>query len=193
MKGEPMTETKEQYRLEDLTPGQQIPEAVYKYFLDIATPDRVPSATIWRAYKRHGVLTGGGFLAGILQRTENGRDLYPAFGTHGDGPERKYYYLGLSGRALYSWRACIRTWPETEEERAARYRKIDELRAEGCTESDLADYYDMHPCYDPTGRGYCAECGAVMKESEAAREVYGWESPDAYREGLDADPEDPET
>ena len=181
-----------QYSLENLTPGQEIPEEVYSYYLNAATPIRLPRKTLWRAWQRHGIATETGYLMGQARRSENGRALYPAFGRSSRANGEAFYYLGLSGETARSWRALIRSWPETAEEQAARYRKIDELRAKGWTDSDLADYYDMHPHYDPKGYGICAECGAVISESRADREIYGYEDPDSWQDIPD-DPEDPET
>ena len=182
----------EQYRPEKLTPGQQIPPEVYAAYLTIGRPKRLPYQTAFRALKKRGIETSVGFLADIPQRTENGRPLFPAFGRTSKSQGETFRYLGLSSEASRSWRAYIRSWPETEREKAARYAEIERLKAEGWSGNDLADYYDMHPHYDSKGYGICEECGKVIAGSAADAEIYGYESPDTYRDDLPEDPEDPE-
>lgn len=70
-----------------------------------------------------------------------------------------------------TYRSCS-TEPENPEETEAKYNLIKLLKENGFTDSDLADIYDQHKCYDPSGYGMCVECGRLIYGTRAWHEYY---------------------
>ena len=77
--------------------GQQISGDIYERFLNCMHPLTLPSGKAEQALHDYGVPVHAGFLMGEPRGTnEDGRSLYPAFGTNNFGKGSKYFYLGLS-------------------------------------------------------------------------------------------------